>query len=58
MAEDPLAVLQAAGRLALERLGARVVAITGSTGKTTTKDTVLAMLARRGGPGAGHARAT
>jgi UDP-N-acetylmuramoyl-tripeptide--D-alanyl-D-alanine ligase len=48
VAEDPLAVLQAAGRLALERLDARVVAITGSTGKTTTKDILLAMLAAAG----------
>jgi UDP-N-acetylmuramyl pentapeptide synthase len=48
VAEEPLAVLQAAGRLALERLGARVVAITGSTGKTTTKDVLLAMLASAG----------
>jgi UDP-N-acetylmuramoyl-tripeptide--D-alanyl-D-alanine ligase len=48
VAEQPLAVLQAAGRLALERLGARVVAITGSTGKTTTKDILVAMLRAAG----------
>src|SRR5262249_54840680 len=48
VADDPLAVLQAAGRLALERLGARVVGITGSTGKTTTKDALVAMLAAAG----------
>jgi UDP-N-acetylmuramoyl-tripeptide--D-alanyl-D-alanine ligase len=45
---DPLAVLQAAGRLALERLGAQVIGITGSTGKTTTKDILLAMLRAAG----------
>ncbi|HMM49252.1 MAG TPA: UDP-N-acetylmuramoyl-tripeptide--D-alanyl-D-alanine ligase, partial [Miltoncostaeaceae bacterium] len=37
-------VLQAAGRLALERSGARVVAITGAFGKTTTKDLLVALL--------------
>lgn len=45
---DPLAVLQTAGRLALERSGARVVAITGAFGKTTTKDTLLALLTALG----------
>jgi UDP-N-acetylmuramoyl-tripeptide--D-alanyl-D-alanine ligase len=44
VAPDPVAVLQAAGRLALERSGARVVAVTGATGKTTTKDILVAML--------------
>jgi UDP-N-acetylmuramoyl-tripeptide--D-alanyl-D-alanine ligase len=48
VAADPLAAFQAAGRLALERSGARVVAITGSTGKTTTKDILLAMLGAAG----------
>lgn len=48
VAPDPAAVLQAAGRLALERSGARVVAITGATGKTTTKDILVAMLAAAG----------
>jgi len=48
VADDPLAVLQAAGRLALERVGARVIAITGSTGKTTTKDILLGMLRSAG----------
>lgn len=48
VSDDPLGVLQAAGRLALERLGARVVGITGATGKTTTKDILVAMLAAAG----------
>jgi UDP-N-acetylmuramoyl-tripeptide--D-alanyl-D-alanine ligase len=48
VSEDPLATFQAAGRLALERSGARVVAITGSTGKTTTKDILLALLRAAG----------
>ena len=48
IAEDPLAALQAAGRAALQRLDARVIAITGSTGKTTTKDILLAMLRAAG----------
>lgn len=48
VAPDPVAVLQAAGRLALERSGARVVGITGATGKTTTKDILVAMLAAAG----------
>jgi UDP-N-acetylmuramyl pentapeptide synthase len=48
VSSDPLAVLQAAGRLALERSGARVVAVTGATGKTTTKDILVAMLRAAG----------
>jgi UDP-N-acetylmuramoyl-tripeptide--D-alanyl-D-alanine ligase len=48
VAPDPLAVLQAAGRLALERVGARVVAITGAFGKTTTKDILVALLRAAG----------
>jgi UDP-N-acetylmuramoyl-tripeptide--D-alanyl-D-alanine ligase len=48
LAKDPLAVLQATGRLALERLGAKTIAVTGSTGKTTTKDILLAMLRAAG----------
>ena len=44
----PLEVLQSGGRLALERSGARVVAITGATGKTTTKDILVAMLRAAG----------
>ena len=45
---DPLAVLQAAGRVALERSGARVIGVTGATGKTTTKDILVAMLLAAG----------
>ena len=48
VAKDPLEVLQAAGRLALERTGATVVGITGAVGKTTTKDILVAMLAAAG----------
>ena len=48
VAKDPLAVLQAAGRLALERSGARVAAITGAVGKTTTKDLLVGMLTAAG----------
>ncbi len=48
VAKDPLAVLQAAGRIALERSGAKVVGVTGATGKTTTKDIVVAMLRAAG----------
>ena len=44
VAHDPLVVLQAAGRHVLGHLGATVVAITGSVGKTTTKDILVAML--------------
>lgn len=46
--KDPVAALQAAGRLALERSGARVVGVTGATGKTTTKDILVAMLGAAG----------
>jgi len=48
VAEDPLAVLQEAGRRALARTHATVVAITGSVGKTTTKDILVAMLRTAG----------
>jgi UDP-N-acetylmuramoyl-tripeptide--D-alanyl-D-alanine ligase len=48
VAKDPLEVLQAAGRMALERVGAQVIAITGATGKTTTKDILVAMLRAAG----------
>lgn len=48
VAADPLAVLQQAGRRALARSGATVVAVTGSVGKTTTKDILVAMLRAAG----------
>lgn len=48
VAADPLAVLQELGRRALRRSGATVVAITGSVGKTTTKDILVAMLRAAG----------
>jgi len=47
IAEDPLAALQALARAWAAHLrggGARVVAITGSTGKTSTKDILAALL--------------
>ena len=44
--EDPLAGLQALARSWRRALGARVIAITGSTGKTSTKDLLAAMLAQ------------
>jgi UDP-N-acetylmuramoyl-tripeptide--D-alanyl-D-alanine ligase len=43
--DDPLAALGALAREWRRELGARVVAITGSTGKTSTKDLLAAMLA-------------
>jgi UDP-N-acetylmuramoyl-tripeptide--D-alanyl-D-alanine ligase len=44
---DPLAALHALARAWREELGARVVAITGSTGKTSTKDILAAVLSER-----------
>jgi len=44
-AEDPLAALGALARAWRRELGAKVVGITGSTGKTSTKDLLAAMLA-------------
>lgn len=55
VAEDPLGVLQEAGRMALEASGAKVVGITGATGKTTTKDILLAMLRAAGASAEGTA---
>ena len=43
--DDPLAGMQALARSWRRALGAQVVAITGSTGKTSTKDLLAAMLA-------------
>ncbi|MBW3607006.1 MAG: UDP-N-acetylmuramoyl-tripeptide--D-alanyl-D-alanine ligase [Actinobacteria bacterium] len=43
--DDPLAGLQALARSWRRALGAQVIAITGSTGKTSTKDLLAAMLA-------------
>jgi UDP-N-acetylmuramoyl-tripeptide--D-alanyl-D-alanine ligase len=48
VSDDALGVLQAAGRLALQKAGARVIGVTGATGKTTTKDILLAMLLAAG----------
>ncbi len=45
-AEDPLAALQSLARSWRRALGASVVGITGSTGKTSTKDLLAAMLAQ------------
>ena len=44
VAGDPLAALQALARAWRRELGAKVLAITGSTGKTSTKDLLAAML--------------
>jgi UDP-N-acetylmuramoyl-tripeptide--D-alanyl-D-alanine ligase len=44
-ADDPLAALQSLARAWRRELGACVLAITGSTGKTSTKDLLAAMLA-------------
>ena len=44
-ADDPLAALQSLARAWRRELGTRVIAITGSTGKTSTKDLLAAMLA-------------
>lgn len=45
LVEDTLRALQALGRSVRARSGARVVAITGSAGKTTTKEATAALLA-------------
>jgi UDP-N-acetylmuramoyl-tripeptide--D-alanyl-D-alanine ligase len=45
VAEDPLAALQRLARAWRRELGAKVIGVTGSTGKTSTKDLLLAVLA-------------
>jgi UDP-N-acetylmuramoyl-tripeptide--D-alanyl-D-alanine ligase len=45
--DDPLAALGALGAAVRERSSAHVVGVTGSTGKTTTKDLLAAVLATR-----------
>jgi len=45
---DPVQALGSIGRGALQRMGARVVAITGSYGKTSTKDSTVAVLRAAG----------
>jgi UDP-N-acetylmuramoyl-tripeptide--D-alanyl-D-alanine ligase len=46
-APDPLAALQSLARSWRRELGARVIGVTGSTGKTSTKDILAALLAPR-----------
>lgn len=48
LVEDTLAALQALGRAARERTTARILAVTGSAGKTTTKDALRACLSGAG----------
>jgi len=48
LAANPVEALGRIGRGALERLGARVVGVTGSYGKTSTKDSVVAVLRAAG----------
>lgn len=44
--EDPVAALGALARAWRRRLGARVIGVTGSTGKTSTKDILAALLGK------------
>ncbi|MGK5631204.1 UDP-N-acetylmuramoyl-tripeptide--D-alanyl-D-alanine ligase [Streptomyces sp. URMC 123] len=46
--DDVVAALGALARAVVERLGATVVALTGSAGKTSTKDLIAQLLERRG----------
>lgn len=48
LAADPVDALGGMGRGALAKLGARVVGVTGSYGKTSTKDSVVAVLRAAG----------
>ncbi|MEM6489373.1 MAG: Mur ligase family protein, partial [Pseudomonadota bacterium] len=48
LVDDTLAALHALGRAARARAGARVIAVTGSAGKTTTKDMLAALFASAG----------
>lgn len=47
LVEDPLTALQDLSRHYLKKINPRVVAVTGSNGKTTTKDMVAAILDKR-----------
>lgn len=47
LADDSLAVLQDLARMHREKLGIPVLAITGSNGKTTTKELILRVLSRK-----------
>jgi UDP-N-acetylmuramoyl-tripeptide--D-alanyl-D-alanine ligase len=53
-APDPLAALQALARAWRRELGARVAGVTGSTGKTTTKDILAALLGQQLATHANH----
>ena len=55
LVEDTLAALTALGRRGRERSAARVVAVTGSVGKTGTKEALRQVLARQGGTSASAA---
>jgi UDP-N-acetylmuramoyl-tripeptide--D-alanyl-D-alanine ligase len=46
--DDTLKAYQEMARLARRKLGAKVVAVTGSTGKTTTKDMIASVLSKIG----------
>lgn len=47
LVEDTLAALQSLAKAYREEIGVKVVGITGSNGKTTTKDLVFALLSKR-----------